>query len=130
MKGPALAVVAVVVLIIIGIAGGDSGDNGESSDAPDADAAIRAEAENFCPRLDDDFLESCLDSYVSLAQSERCNNACSLLCVDDAGGTWYFTTPGATPILDFVPPQVGNEASQVGDDCREPGHSAVALVGG
>ena len=120
----------ILGLLLAGVVALACGESGESSDAPDADAAIRAEAENFCPRLDDDFLESCLDSYVSLAQSERCKNACALLCVDDAGGTWYFTTPGATQILDFVPPQVGNEAARVGDDCREPGHVAVVLVGG
>ena len=124
----------IVILLAVGVlalaCGDTDGDNGapdtvEPTATVDADAALREEAENFCPLLVDDFFEGCVDSYIGVAKSGRA----AILCVDDGEGTWYFTTPGATPVPDLVIPQIGNEASFPGDDCREPGHGAMKLLG-
>lgn len=83
-------------------------------------AAIRAEAERVCPAGAD----ACISAYVSQAASTHR----AVLCVSESSGTWYLATPDATP--DAVLGQEGSEASAIGDDCRQAGHVAVAVVGG
>ena len=94
--------------------------NGEPPTA-DVDAELRAEAEAVCPQ---EFLETCAGSYVTFAKG----SLPAALCVSEENGTWYFTTPGATPDPDLG--ESGNEGQSVGDDCREAGHKVVAVVGG
>lgn len=87
----------------------------------DEDAALRAEAEAVCP---EEFLEPCTEAYVMFATGDLP----AILCVSSVAGTWYFATPGATPVPGSG--ATGNEGEQVGDPCAEEGHVVVALVGG
>lgn len=111
-------VIALLGLIALSCGGGN-GNGTESTATVDDEAAIRVEAEALCPEGAD----ACVSSYISQADSSRS----AVLCVSEAAGTWYLATPGATP--DASLGQEGNEGSAIGDDCREPGHKVVAVIG-
>ena len=121
--------VGTLALSVLAVACSDNGD-GNGGDVPqptntvDAEAAIRAEAERLCPNVDQDFFDGCVSRYVDWSKSSRP----ALLCVNEEDGRSYLANPGATP-----DPELGEgvtEASEVGDECREPGHTAVGIVGG
>lgn len=115
----------VVVLLTIGLlAACDDGDDGSSNEAePTVEDALTT-AEELCPSVDPDFFEACVSNVVVQSGSARV----AVLCTNSETGEWYMATPGATPAPDLG--QDASEAEMPGEDCRQPGHVAVALVGG
>ena len=126
LVGSVIVVLAVVALAC-GRGGGD--DEGITLSNPtftpaEDEATLRAEAETLCPEIDGEISGECITRYMAQAQS----NSVTIMCVNPEDGQSYFAPPGATP--DASLGEEDDEADSVGENCREPGHVAVALLGG